>query len=484
MFTGFGSILLAYFLYPNFLGDDTFIHIGFIKDLSGGKGFSFAGTKTYGTTSPMWVILGAIVTKIFTSPETAVRLLSLVFTFSTVYLLYLILLESNINIKIIYAAILSLALNPFLLRWGLSGMEVTASMSLLLSIYYLFYKSTNKFRWNIGGFVFGLAILIRPEFLGFYLIFIVYNSFTHTITRKKLFTSALITIIILSGWLLFAYYYFGTIIPNTYLYKASSSLISFRFEYTIRTLKLFAAGNFPEFVLLVTLIVALIFIGRRRQNISGKYYNLLIILKEKDLILPILWIAGFYGFYLLKDVTVISRYSLMLVPFIIIIAAQLFNSINDQVSDKTKSTILIIYLFTIIFGYGFITFKVVKPASDDFVNGFQNTYKKIASLIKIDSGDKNTSVALTDVGIIGSYSGAKIYDFAGLVDHNRFNYKNSYDYLMAKKPDYIVLREDYKPENILPKEIDIENLFEKRLPGFGINHSKPRTVTVYKLEWK
>ena len=471
-------------LYPNFLGDDTFIHIGFIKDLSSGKGFSFAGTKTYGTTSPMWVIIGAIVTRLFTSPETAVRLLSLVFTFSTVYLLYIVLSKANINIKIIYAAILSLALNPFFLRWSLSGMEVTASMSLLLSIYYLFYKSTNKFKWNIGGFVFGLAILTRPEFLGFYLIFIFYNSFTHTITWKKLFTSALITIIILSGWLLFAYYYFGSIIPNTYLYKAGSSLTSFGFEYAIRTLKLFAVGNLPEFILLITLFIAFIFIGRRKQNNAGKYHDLLTILKEKNLILPVLWIAGFYGFYLLKDVTVISRYSLMLVPFIIIIVALIFNFIKNQISEKTKSTILIIYLFTIIFGYGFITFKVVKPASDDFVDGFQNTYKKIASLIKIDSGDKKTSVALTDVGIIGSYSGAKIYDFAGLVDHTRFNFKNSYDYLMAKKPDYIVLREDYKPENILPKEIKIENLFEKRLPGFGINHSKPRTVTLYKLEWK
>ncbi|MCZ6703885.1 MAG: glycosyltransferase family 39 protein [Ignavibacteria bacterium] len=484
MFIGFGSILLAYLLYPNFLGDDTFIHIGFIKDLSSGKGFSFAGTKTYGTTSPMWIIIGAIVTRIFTSPETAVRLLSLVFTFSTVYLLYIVLSKANINIKIIYAAILSLALNPFFLRWGLSGMEVTASMSLLLSIYYLFYKSTNKFKCNIGGFIFGLAILIRPEFLGFYLIFIFYNSFTHAITGKKLFTSALITIIILSGWLLFAYYYFGTIIPNTYIYKASSSLISFGFEYAVRTFKLFAAGSLPEFVLIVTLFVTLIFIGRRKQNYSGKYYDLLITFKEKDLILPILWITGFYGFYLLKDVTVISRYSLMLVPFIIIIAAQLFNIIKDQISEKTKSTILIIYLFTIIFGYGFITLKVVKPASDDFVDGFQNTYKKIASLIKIDSGDKKTSVVLTDVGIIGSYSGAKIFDFAGLVDHTRFNYKNSYNYLMAKKPDYIVLREDYKPEDILPKEIKTKNLFEKKLPGFGINHSNPRTVTLYKLEWK
>ncbi|MCH7770830.1 MAG: glycosyltransferase family 39 protein [Bacteroidetes bacterium] len=484
MFIGFGSILLAYLLYPNFLGDDTFIHIGFIKDLSGGKGFSFAGTKTYGTTSPMWVIIGAIVTKLFTSPETAVRLLSLVFTFSTLYLLYIILSKANINIKIIYAAILSLALNPFFLRWGLSGMEVTASMSLLLSIYYLFYKSTNKFKWNIGGFVFGLAILTRPEFLGFYLIFIFYNSFTRTITGKKLFTSALITIITLSGWLLFAYYYFGTIIPNTYLYKAGGSLISFGFEYATRTLKLFAAGNLPEFVLLVTLLVALIFIGRRKQNNSGKYHDLLTILKEKDLILPILWIAGFYGFYLLKDVTVISRYSLMLIPFIIIIVALLFNFIKDQISEKTKSTILIIYLFTTIFGYGFITFYVVKPASDEFVKGFQTSYREIASIIKKDSGNRKTAVALTDVGIIGCFSGAKVYDFAGLVDHSRFNYDSSHDYLMAKKPGYVILREEYKPQDILPDGIEIEILFKRTLGGFGINHSNPRTVTLYKLYWK
>jgi Dolichyl-phosphate-mannose-protein mannosyltransferase len=484
MFIGFGSILFAYLLYPNFLGDDTFIHIGFIKDLSCGKGFSFAGTKTYGSTSPMWVILGTIITRIFTSPETTVRLLSLIFTFSAVYLLYLVLLKSNVKIIIVYAAVLSLALNPFFLRWGLSGMEVTASMSLLLFIYYLFCKSTNKYKWIIGGFVFGIATLTRPEFIGFYLIFILYNLLTHSISRKKLFISALITIIILSGWLLFAYYYFGTIIPNTYLYKASNSLLSFRFEYAIRTLKLFGAGNLPEFILLVTLFIALIVIRRRKQNNSGKYHNLLTTFEEKDLILPMLWISGFYGFYLLKDVTVISRYSLILVPFIIIIVAILFNFIKEQISEKTTVTILTIYLSTIIFGYGFITFKVVKPASDEFVSGFQTTYREIASIIKKDSRNRETTVALTDVGIVGCYSGAKVYDFAGLVDHSRFNYNRSHDYLMAKEPCYVILREEYIPVNILPKDINIKILFEKKLPGFGINHSEPRTVTLYKLEWK
>ena len=36
------------------------------------------------------------------------------------------------------------------------------------------------------------------------------------------------------------------------------------------------------------------------------------------------------------------------VPFLIIIVALLFNSIKDQIGRKTKSTMLIIYLFTII----------------------------------------------------------------------------------------------------------------------------------------
>jgi len=477
------SILLAYLLYPQFLGDDTFIHIGFINDLAAGKGFSFTGTITYGTTSPLWVMLGAIFTKLFFSPETAVRILSSFFSFVTVYLLYVVLVKNNIDKKITFAAIVSLALNPFFLRWALSGMEVSASMSLLLLIYILFDEK-NNYKWYLGGLVFGLAVLIRPEFFGFFIILVAYYFFVFTERRKDLITTASIALMVMGVWIIFAYNYFGTIIPNTYLYKVGRSLISFRFEYAIRTLKLFAAGNLPEFILIFALFMALIFIGRKKQSISGKYHKLLTELKEKAITLPILLIAGFYGFYLLKDVTVISRYSLILVPFTIIIAAQFFNIIREQISEKTNSTILIIYLFTIIFGYGFITFKVVKPASDEFVKGFQTTYREMASIIKMDSGSRKTAVALTDVGIIGCYSGAKVYDFAGLVDHSRFNYDNSRDYLIAKKPGYVILREDYKPEDILPDGIETEVLFQRRLGGFGINHSNPRTVTLYKLEWK
>jgi 4-amino-4-deoxy-L-arabinose transferase-like glycosyltransferase len=346
------------------------------------------------------------------------------------------------------------------------------------------FDEKNKYKWYLGGLVIGLAVLIRPEFFGFFIITVVYYFFVFTERRKDLITATLIALVIIGVWILFAYNYFGTIIPNTYLYKAGGNLFGFQLENSYRTIKLFAAGNLAEFVLIVLLLLAAIYYRGKSAADLDNVKKRFSILKEERVLLPILWISGFYLFYLLKDVTVISRYSLMLVPFIIIIVTLLFNFIKDQISEKTKSTILIIYLFTIIFGYGFITLKVVKPASDEFVKGFQTTYREIASIIKKDSGNRKTTVALTDVGIIGCFSGAKVYDFAGLVDHSRFNYDNSRDYLMAKKPGYVILREEYKPQDILPDGIEIEILFKRRLGGFGINHSNPRTVTLYTLYWQ
>jgi hypothetical protein len=481
--TGLAAIIFAFILYPRFMGDDTFIHIGFIKDLASAKGFSFAGTKTYGTTSPLWIILGSIGTNLYNSPETVVRILSAVFTFTTVYMFYIVLTKSNLDKILIYIGIVSLCLNSFFLRWALSGMEITAAMTALLFIFYILTQSKNKYRFISGGIVFGLAMLLRPEVIGFFLIFILYYFFAFKKERKDLIISTLIAVIIFSGWLLFAYFYFETIIPNSYIYKAGESITNFKFEAAIRTIKLLIAGNLPEFVLVFVFLISLVFSFFRLKKSIFEKQNFFALIKKSDIILPILWIAGFYGYYLLKDVVVLSRYSLILVPFIILIVISLVNNSSLFQNKKIHFFFSIVYLCSILFGYGITTFKVVKPASDDFVKGFQTTYREIAEIVRRDSGERKTSVALTDVGIIGCYSGAKVYDFAGLVDASRFKYKTSYEYFIAKKPDYLILREEYSEADILPTAVSKKILFQRHLPGFGINHAEPRTVTLYKLKW-
>lgn len=465
------------------MGDDTFIHIGFIKDFAAGKGFSFTGVRTYGSTSPLWVILNAGLTKIICSPELSIRILSGFFTFTTVYLLYLVLIKNNINKIIVYSAVASLAFNPFFLRWALSGMEATAAMSLLLIVYHLYFQKSNSRSKYLGGIIFGLAVLIRPEFLGFLIIFFIYSFFTSNDDKKSTFLSLSFAAIIVTGWIIFSYLYFGTAIPNTYIAKAGDSITSFQFLNATRTVKLFAAGNLPEFILLMITAIAVFTMLIKKKDEFSPFEYFKSCFKEHKLLLPLLWIAGFYIFYILKDVTVISRYSLILVPFIISITASLFNEIQKHLKRKFFYIFISMYSVAILLVFGFMTFEVVKPASDDFVTGFQTTYREIAGLIKEDSRDDSTSVALTDIGMIGCYSGARVYDFIGLVDKTRFDYKTNHDYLISKKPDYLVLREEYDLNDVVPPYVQTEILFQKRLAGFGINHANPRTVTLYKFHW-
>ncbi len=481
--TGLLSIVIAYMLYSDFLGDDTFIHIGFIKDLANSGEFSFAGTRTYGSTSPLWVIMGAVLSKIFFSPEAAIRLLSLLFSFLTIFLAHKILINLNLAPKIIYISLFSLALNPFFLRWALTGMEASCSMSVVLLIY---LQSTNK-KHNapyLLGILFTLAILIRPEFLGFFIIYVLYQFFQPNSERKKLLIVLPITIIFISGWIFFTFNYFGSILPNTYESKAGGSIFESTFFHSIRSLKLLAGGNLPEFIMIAVLtLLTLYSIFKNNLKIVKDVKDYLKYLNKSGLVLPILWIIGFYFFYITKDVIIISRYSLMLVPFLIILTAFTIKYFSKRISHKSLTFLLIIYFTFSLLGNGYVTLRIVKPASDEFVTGFQTTYKKLAHIIHEDSENNSTSVALTDVGIIGCYSGSKVYDFAGLVDRSRFDYESSSEYFIAKKPDYLILREDYRFEEILPVGIEYEILFNKKIAGFGINHAAPRFITLYKIYW-
>ena len=480
---GFTSTLIAYLFYPDFLGDDTFIHIGFIKGLLNSEEFSFAGTRTYGSTSPLWVLMGAALSRIFFSPELSIRLLSFLFSFLTIFLAYKTLVSFNLAPKIIYVSIFSLALNPFFLRWALTGMEVSCSMSVFLVIY-LLAKSEKEFAPYLIGILFALAMLIRPEFLGFFIIYIIYQFFQTKSERKDCLVVLLVTLILISCWILFTYNYFGTISPNTYVSKAGGSIFGFTFYNAIRSLKLLAGGNLSEFILLSALMLLIVyFIFKDKTKAVRQTKDYLRLLNGSGLVLPILWIAGFYLFYIFKDVIIISRYSLMLVPFLIFFTAFTINYFSKQISERAITFLLILYLAFSLFGYGYVTFTIVKPASDDFVVGFQTTYNELAKIIKEDSENKNVSVALTDVGIIGCYSGSKVYDFAGLVDKSRFDYESSSEYLIAKKPDYLILREDYQFNELLPNDVEYEILFNKKIAGFGINHSAPRFITLYKIFW-
>ena len=474
-------ILLSYMLFPDFMGDDAFIHLGFVKGLIASGKFSYAGNVTYGTTSPMWVIMGFIFSKIFSNPEISIRILCAIFTFLTVYIFYLTLLDENINKNIVFVALLSLIFNPFLLKWAISGMEASAAASILLILYRLNKKELTRLSSFIIGAVFGISILLRPEFMAFFVLVLVFDYFFYPYARRRLFYIAIPCFVIIFTWLYYAYSQFGTIVPNTYVAKAGGGLIEPEYKGFVRDLKVLIAGNLPEFFLtgiLVIYISILLIIKKDFKSILKKYF---ISLTSNQILLILLWTIGFYGFYIMKDVTIISRYSLVLVPPIILFAAVTFNFFSRNFTVKATRLVLSLYVVIIITAYGYITLNVVMPSNNNFVKGFQQTYREISTIIRNNSEGKNVSVAASDVGIIGCYSGARIDDLGGLVDRTRFNYKSNAEYVSNKKPDFIILRGESNISNILPKNAGYKILYEKKIPGFAINDPAPRSVSLYKI---
>jgi hypothetical protein len=476
-------VMLASFLYPDFLGDDTYIHIGFILGLLNGEGFAFTGSVTYGSTSPMWVFMGAFISIITDNPEFSVRLLSGIFSVISVFLFLIIADTLKLRSSLKFIAALSFCLNPFFLRWAISGMEATASISILLFLVYTYYDRYHVRHPYIYGLLLGFAFLIRPEFIVYFFIFILFMFFVNTHHRKQTFKILFAGISVFSAWFLFAYLHFGTIIPNTYRAKAPGGFFTMTFEGTIRNIKLLLGGNIPEFILLsIIILVTIILLLKKDQKFIEEFVRLLDRLRHTGLLLAIMFFVSFYVYYTVKDVTIISRYSLMFVPVIILFVAVLINLLTNYKSQFNLS-LAAIYSVLVLLIHVHITFSVVKPASDLFVKGFQNSYKEIANFIKMDENNDFKTVALNDVGIVGCYSGAKVYDLAGLVDADRFNYDNVSDYVKAKSPHYLVLREDVKLSDAIDSNIRAEIIYQKEIPGFGINSLENRTVTLYRIYW-
>jgi hypothetical protein len=477
-------ILLALLWYPDFLGDDTYIHIGFILGFLNGEGFSFTGNVTYGSTSPIWVVMTAIISFVTGDPEFSIRLISGVFTFLSGFMFLKLADSLKFKSSIKFFAALSFCFNPFFLRWAVSGMEATTAIFVLLLLIYTFHKKLHVAHPYIYGLILGMSFLLRPEFIVFFMIFILYQFIINPAFRNQTLKSFLSGIIIIFTWLWFAYFHFGTIVPNTYRAKAAGGFFSMSYDGTVRNIKLLLGGNIPEFLLLgIIIITVFIIVAKKNQKFVEDFVNLMDRFRNTGVILAVIFFISFYAYYTVKDVTIISRYSLMFVPLIILVTASFINLLTDYKTQVLLSLIAI-YAVLVLLIHTHITFTVVKPASDMFVEGFQKSYKEIAAIIKSDSNNYSKTVALNDVGIVGCYSGAKVIDLAGLVDGDRFNYTTIKEFVTAKKPDYLVLRNEIEYDETIPDNISNEILYQKLIPGFGINSLEERTVTLYRLHWQ
>jgi 4-amino-4-deoxy-L-arabinose transferase-like glycosyltransferase len=461
-------VITAFLLYYHFVPDDAFIHIGYAKDILSGKGYSFAGNKTYGSTAPLWPPLIAATGIVLRNLEMSARLLSLVFGAASILMMFYTARLRFDPLESFVAAFL-LTANTYFLRWLLTGMEASAAVFFMILLAFIFYEENDRPAKRPLYFLLGFAPLIRPEF---YLILFIFFAYLMLKRRRNFdFAKLVLSIVPILVWLCFAEAYYGTIIPTTYLVKAGGQpFFSIEFSTLVRDTKSLFSESFVE--------IGFIFIALILFFVSIRDFRLIAanVLRSESFLFVIL-LVSFFCFYELKNVIIISRYSLMLVPLFILVTIDCISHAAHRwkFSGQRRHFVWIALITASTLYNSIFTAFVVKPDADRFYEGFQKQYMEIAAMLrKLNTG--SCHVALSDVGMIGVYSGCYIDDLDGLVDKDRLKYKSREDYLRAKKPEFLILHGEMDLRNI---DTSFREIYTTTLPPFGINGIQDVKVCVY-----
>jgi hypothetical protein len=303
------ACLALLLLYRGYAGDDTFIHLQYARNLAMGEGFSFnPGEPSYGSTAPLWTILIAGVGRLLGSDfYLAAKLMSVTFTCVAVLMFFILARRTLITRFAVVAATLAFAVDPWILKWGGSGMETSLAIAIALAAMLLHLNRRDQGGLPASAFLLGLGTLVRPELVGLFLISMFDRlAFARRPLSEVGFAVVLYLVPILP-WLLYAYGAFGDVVPATVHAKAGHME---RAEVLTRIVKIVGVTYWP---LLLAVASAGVYALRSRGNVgdAGKW------LAHRTILWG--WLIGLPAAYLITRSYVASRYLLIATPVLILL---------------------------------------------------------------------------------------------------------------------------------------------------------------------
>jgi hypothetical protein len=541
----------AGYLLRGYTTDDTFIHLRFAENLLQRGEFSFnPGEQTYGATSPLWVFGLALLIKIGIAPMTAA------WVFGAICGLIMILAADAIVERLTFAYIwkillmLLVASDVWFLRWSFSGMETPLATALLVILLIPLVSPRVKgpmwhryLWWGVGA---GLAGLVRPEFLVMVplalplLLWFEYfraggmdGATGRYLARphKPLLAGISGWLLVVMPWLIFAWFQFGRIFPET----ASAKSVGFTlnpvimYPYLYRAIGLLAI---PQGFLWAGLVLLIILILRRHQFLE-RYYNQdrepgyqppleddapleRVDLGPKGTGLwsvwgPVAmvgitatWVAVLVGGLAMRQVWVISRYVCPLTPVMLlamsVVVEWLMEGVAVTVSIRKTGRVIILtaVIATLALNWWIFAAEVL-PHARKFPLGVQECFFDLGTWLR-DNTPENTVVAAADIGAIGYASERRVLDLMGLVSPRilelgrEMGFQEMVDTAawLKIKPgpgetgqvaDYLVDRNQGTPRwsGKTVHGVRFELLDSCTIEGMGLSEPEPWTVSLYRL---
>jgi arabinofuranosyltransferase len=461
-------------LYRGFAGDDAYIHLQYARHLASGRGFAFnVGEPSYGSTSPLWIMLIAGVGRLFGGHFLlASKLLSLVFTVLSVLLFHRLARRVLPFPALAEVATFGFILDPWLLKWGGSGMETSLSVVVVLGATLLHLRERDRGGVPWASLALGVGTLVRPELVGLFLITQVDRMVCARKGARELPVALALYLAPVLPWIVFSFKTFGDPVAMTIHAKSGSQSVVIT---AVRMIEVLGVTYWPA-LLAITLggVVGFRRVGRSRARSW---------LGKNTVIWG--WALGLPLAYVLTRSHVASRHLLLAAPYLVLLGFGAVGEIGSR-RGRLRSGVVLLVLSAAVSGT--IQAAIIYPRTR-FTRGVDDRLIGVGEWLR-DHTPPDALVAAHEVGAVGYYGERRILDTAGLVTPRALPYVRDYriaDLLRKERADYYV-SSGYWPTDrqvLAPLGKVMTKLYETRVQRGGSSpvFSKPMSVAVYRFAW-
>jgi len=411
-------VRLLFHVLSGLIYDDAFITFRYAQNIADGHGFVYnVGERVLGTTTPLFTLILAALACFGISIVKGALAVSLLSSGLTAVILY----RFAQSLGFAHFSLLPVSLYVFfprLLSTDTGGMETSLFALLVTSAFYFQHK--RLFVYSIAAAA--VAVTTRPEGLLALGILIVFNSIKDH--KRAVVFLALATFIILP-WVVFAYFYFGSPIPNSI--PAKLALYSLIETNSYGENLVFLMGwHHPFGVPLLVLVVVGALWLRKKRGFGW---------------LEILWMTSMVVSLTISSTFLFLWYITPIYPLYLLFAGATFplicswskwfhQRINTMAKLSVIGTILVLGAASYSTSYSNRSYQTTVETVHWPIGRYLQTHAR--------PGDV---AAMEDIGYMGYYSGIRIIDRDGLISPEVISYNRSGDYLgviLDYKPHWVV----------------------------------------------
>ncbi|MBN2171138.1 MAG: glycosyltransferase family 39 protein [Candidatus Krumholzibacteriota bacterium] len=483
---GLAAVLLIYLALQaalwGYVTDDTYIHLVYANHLLLGKGWVFnLGEPSYGSTSPLWVLLLAPFASGEAAGILAARLAAILAGLLSVLVFHRLAGRAISRPDLRLAATLLFATEVWFLRWSASGMESSLAVLMLLLFFDALAAAPRRQSGAFGvGFLAGAAALVRPEYT-LLCALLLGLALASPRWRRRWWALAAGIALPLVPWLLFARLELGAAFPSTA--AAKSRGWQGWAHLALQTVRLLRVPVSSQVLLLAATAAGTAgALWRRRRRRAGEHVRFYAALAG-------VWALALPAVFLLRDVQVISRYLLPVTP-LLPLAAGAYADRWVRRRPRLRPWVLAAVVLSLVPNAALFATRVL-PDARRFPRELETSLGRMADHLHAH-GVPGARVACPDIGLMGMRSGLYVVDLGGLIHpdiaalwHER-GYREmveSLAFLDRRGADYLVDRHPVPGVLAGPRGDGylLIPIMAQEVSGLGLRNPEPVTYTLYRI---